>query len=51
MKSISRFIMSMLLVFACVLGTVALTGCGPDESAQQAEQDNCYGDDLPVINN
>ena len=48
-------------------GALALTGCGEqeqqgttvqsatpaasDNSAGEGEQDNCYGDDLPVINN
>lgn len=48
-------------------GALALTGCGEQEqqgttvqsatpaasqpAASDNEQDNCYGDDLPVINN
>ena len=44
----------MLAALMCA-GSLALTGCGSDDSSgatteQAATQDNCYGDDLPVVN-
>ncbi len=39
-------LLSALLVIALTFGTLALAGCGGSKD----EQDNCYGDDMPVIN-
>jgi len=36
---------TMLLAFALLLGTMTLVGCGSKD-----EQDNCYGEDMPVVN-
>ena len=41
-----RTLVTVLTAFALAFGTMALTGCG----GQQNEQDNCYGEDMPVIN-
>lgn len=64
--STSMFVRACAATALCALlgcATFALAGCGSDASSsadeqqtteQQAasaeEQDNCYGDDLPVIN-
>ena len=39
--------LSLFLAIMLALATFGLTACGED-AAQ--EQDNCYGDDMPVIN-
>ena len=48
---ISR-LLSLLMVFSLVASTLTLTACGGDGDKKQAEteQDDCYGDDLPVVN-
>ncbi|MDO4796848.1 MAG: hypothetical protein Q4A01_02385 [Coriobacteriales bacterium] len=46
----------ILLAVVLALGSLTLVGCGgsSDDSskadANTTEQDNCYGDDMPVIN-
>ena len=45
----------MLAALMCA-GSLALTGCGGSDDSSSATteqattQDNCYGDDLPVVN-
>ena len=41
-------IMTVLLAFGICLGTLSLTACGGDKRA--VEQADCYGDDLPKVN-
>lgn len=54
MSFVSR-ILAVALTAMLAFGGLALAGCnsdnGGDQKDQAAEQDNCYGDDLPVINN
>lgn len=40
-------IVTLLLAVVLAFGSLALVGCG---GGGDAEQDNCYGDDMPVIN-
>lgn len=42
-----RSLLSLFLAIMLALGSLSLVGCGP---SGDAEQDNCYGDDMPVIN-
>lgn len=45
------FILAITLAFA-TLGLAACGGTGGDSgSGSTQEQDNCYGDDMPVVNN
>ena len=39
-------LLSLLLVITLLLGSIALTGC----TGSKDEQDNCYGEDMPVVN-
>lgn len=41
-----RSVLSMFLALVLALGALTLVGCGGSED----EQDNCYGEDMPVIN-
>ncbi len=48
-------IVTLLLAAILAFGSLALVGCGGSGDANKAEsnateQDNCYGDDMPVIN-
>ncbi|MDO4807777.1 MAG: hypothetical protein Q4A07_11065 [Coriobacteriales bacterium] len=47
MNSRIRSILSVLLAVMLVLGSLSLTACG---GGGGDEQDNCYGEDMPVIN-
>ena len=40
-------LLTVLLALALVLSSLACAGCG---SKAADEQDNCYGEDMPVIN-
>lgn len=44
-------ILSAMLVLGMLFGAFSLTACtgGSDKQTEQ-EQDNCYGDDMPVVN-
>lgn len=39
---------SLVLAIALALATFGLAACG---GGNTQEQDNCYGDDMPVVNN
>lgn len=39
--------LSIFLAFVLALGSLTLAGCG---GSNADEQDNCYGEDMPVIN-
>ena len=39
-------ILTMLLAISLLFGSLTLVGCG----SKTEEQDNCYGEDMPVIN-
>ena len=39
-------LMTLLLAFALLMGSMTLVGCGGSKD----EQDNCYGEDMPVVN-
>ena len=41
-----KSLLTLLLAFALLLGSITLVGCGN----KAEEQDNCYGEDMPVIN-
>lgn len=41
-----RLFVCLLFTVSLVLGTFALAGCGGSKD----EQDNCYGEDMPVVN-
>ena len=47
MKNRTTKFLSLFLAITLALATLGLTACG-GESKQ--EQDNCYGEDMPVIN-
>ena len=40
-------LLSLLVAVALVFGTFALAGC---RGGGEDEQDNCYGEDMPVVN-
>ena len=40
-------LVSLLIVIALMLGSLALAGC---TGGSKDEQDNCYGEDVPVVN-
>lgn len=48
-KASSRMqrLLSLLVAVALVFGTFALAGC---RGGGEDEQDNCYGEDMPVVN-
>ncbi len=46
MKERTRSVISLLIALVLVLGSFSLAGCGGSKD----EQDNCYGEDMPVIN-
>ena len=48
--SITRAFFALFLALAMGFGMVGLSGCTDDnaQSSSAAEQDNCYGDDLPA---
>ena len=63
MRSSKSKIAAIMLCLMLAFGTLALAGCGGGGNADQAdkgsatatqqsgdEQDNCYGDDLPAVN-
>ena len=47
-KFLSLFL-ALVLAF-CTFGLTACGGSNADAEEQEQEQDNCYGDDMPVIN-
>ena len=47
-NKIFNTILTVLLACGIVMGTFALTACGNDK--KQDEQADCYGDDMPKIN-
>jgi hypothetical protein len=40
-----RSFISLFVVLALVMASLTMAGCG-----SKNEQDNCYGEDMPVIN-
>ena len=63
MRSLASRITTIILCLMLSMGALALVGCGgggnddsnaaPDAQQTQPtddEQDNCFGDDLPVVN-
>ena len=42
-----RSILALLVAMALALSALTLVGCG---GSSADEQDNCYGEDMPVIN-
>lgn len=42
-----KTLVSALFVVALAFGSLSLAACGGSSSN---EQDNCYGDDMPVVN-
>lgn len=42
-----RPILTLLVAMAVALSALTLVGCG---GSSAEEQDNCYGEDMPVIN-
>ena len=46
MNSRFKSLMAALLAIMLVLGSFSLTACGGGND----EQDNCYGEDMPVVN-
>lgn len=44
----SHTIIALLLALVMAFGALSLAGCGGGSSS--SEQDNCYGEDMPVIN-
>ena len=44
--SFTQKLISMFVAVSLLLGSVALVGC----SGKKDEQDNCYGEDMPVVN-
>ena len=53
-KRTSKFL-SLILAITLAFATLGLAACGGSNggsgSASTQEQDNCYGDDMPVVNN
>lgn len=47
MKNHSRTLISLLLALLLAVGSFSLVGC---TGGNDAEQDNCYGEDMPVVN-
>ncbi len=45
-NSTLRSVFSIFLAITLALGTLTLVGCGGGSN----EQDNCYGEDMPVVN-
>ena len=44
-------ILSAMLVLGMLFGAFSLTACtGGSDKQEEQEQDNCYGDDMPVVN-
>ena len=61
MRNLASRIVTLLLCLVLSMGALALVGCGggndnaapqqgTDQQAGGDEQDNCFGDDLPVVN-
>lgn len=46
MKERTRSVISLFIALVLVLGSFSLAGC----TGSKDEQDNCYGEDMPVIN-
>ena len=42
----SRSFVSLFVALTLILGSLTLAGC----SGSNNEQDNCYGEDIPVVN-
>lgn len=47
MQNRTHKFLSLFLAITLALGSITLVGCG---GGGQAEQDNCYGEDMPVVN-
>ncbi len=44
-------LLSAMLVLGMLFGAFSLTACtGGGDKQEEQEQDNCYGDDMPVVN-
>ena len=41
-------VLTFFVALSLVMGSLALTACG--NSSSSSAQDNCYGEDMPVIN-
>ena len=48
MKNRSSMLLSLMMAITLALAAFGLAACG--NGGQGAEQDNCYGEDMPVIN-
>ena len=46
-KGLMKALVLALAAFSLALSMFTLSGCG---GSKAEEQDNCYGDDMPVIN-
>lgn len=46
MNKHAHALLSLLLALLLAVGSFTLVGC----SGSDAEQDNCYGEDMPVVN-
>ena len=46
-KNLFKVLVLALAAFSLALSMFTLTGCG---GSKAEEQDNCYGEDMPVIN-
>ncbi len=46
MNGQKRSFISLFVVLALVMASLTMAGCG----SSQSEQDNCYGEDMPVVN-
>ena len=47
MNKRSNKVLSLFLALVLAVGSLSLVGCGGNKAN---EQDNCYGEDMPVIN-
>ena len=47
MNARTRSLISLFVALVLLIGTISLAGC----SGSKNDQDNCYGEDMPVVNN
>lgn len=48
---LNRILASALLAGLLAVSPLALAACSSSSTEQTTTQDDCYGDDLPVVNN